>query len=213
VLVLPSDRLAERISRCVGGLALFGIGISLIIAGDLGLAPWDVFHQGLSAQTGLGIGTVIIGVGALLLLLWIPLRERPGLGTVLNAVEIGLVVNLTLPHLPELERVAPRLGFTVFGIVLVALGSGAYIGSGLGPGPRDGLMTGLARRGLSIRGARTSIELTVLAAGAALGGSIGIGTAMFAFGIGPLVQVFLPHLTVTHPPPTTAPTTRPRADL
>ena len=213
MLALPSDRLTERISRCVGGLALFGIGISLIIAGDLGLAPWDVFHQGLSAQTGLGIGTVIIGVGVLLLLLWIPLRERPGLGTVLNAVEIGLVVNLTLPHLPELERVAPRFGFTVIGIVLVALGSGAYIGSGLGPGPRDGLMTGLARKGLSIRGARTSIELTVLAAGVALGGSIGIGTAMFAFGIGPLVQVFLPHLTVAHPTPTTAPPTRPRADL
>jgi uncharacterized membrane protein YczE len=198
---MPADRLPERVSRCVGGLALFGVGISLIIAGDLGLAPWDVFHQGLSAQTGLGIGTVIIGVGALLLLLWIPLRERPGLGTVLNAVEVGLVVNLTLPLLPVFDHVAPRFGLMAGGIVLVAIGSGAYIGSGLGPGPRDGLMTGLARKGMSIRAARTGIELTVLVAGVALGGSIGIGTAMFAFGIGPLVQVFLPHLTIATPAP------------
>lgn len=204
---MPVERLLERLVRCVGGLALFGIGISLIIGADLGAAPWDVFHQGLAAQTGIGIGTVIIIVGALLLLLWIPLRERPGLGTVLNAVEIGLVVNVVLPLLPDTDRLVPRVALMLAGIVLVAIGSGLYIGSGLGPGPRDGLMTGLARLGSSIRVARTGIELTVVVAGLALGGAIGVGTALFAFGIGPLVQVFLPRLTV----PTTTNGPRPAA--
>jgi uncharacterized membrane protein YczE len=194
------DRLAERLARCVGGLALFGLGVALIIRGDLGLAPWDVFHQGVSNKTGVGIGTVIIITGALLLLLWIPLRERPGIGTVLNALEIGLVVNLALPHLPETDHVAVRFALMSSGIVLIAIGSGFYIGSGLGPGPRDGLMTGLARKGLSIRTARTGIELTVMLVGLSLGGSVGIGTAAFAFGIGPLVQVFLPRLRIRERP-------------
>lgn len=200
MLWLPSDRPTERIVRCVGGLGLFGLGVALIIHAELGPAPWDVLHQGLAILTGVAIGTVIIIVGALLLLLWIPLRERPGLGTVLNAVEIGVVVNLVLPVLPDTDRLLPRLVLMAGGIVLVAIGSGFYIGSGLGPGPRDGLMTGLARLGLSIRVARTSIELTVVAGGLALGGSIGIGTALFALGIGPLVQVFLPRLTLPAAP-------------
>jgi uncharacterized membrane protein YczE len=199
VSLVPPDRLPERLARCIGGLALFGTGIALIIAGDLGLAPWDVFHQGLSERTGLGIGTVIILVGVLLLLLWIPLRERPGIGTVLNALEIGLVVDLVLPHLPEPEAVAARLALMLGGVGVIAIGSGLYIGSGLGPGPRDGLMTGLARRGLSIRVARTAIEVTVLALGIALGGSAGLGTAVFALGIGPMVQVTLPRLTMPAP--------------
>lgn len=198
---MPTDRLGERLARCIGGLALFGTGISLIIHGDLGAAPWDVFHQGLSNLTGIGIGTVIIIVGAVLLLLWVPLRERPGLGTVLNAVEIGLVVNLVLPLLPDTDRLVPRVAMMVGGIVMVAAGSGLYIGSGLGPGPRDGLMTGLVRLGASIRAARTGIELVVVAGGVALGGSIGAGTAAFALGIGPLVQVFLPRLTIPTPSP------------
>jgi uncharacterized membrane protein YczE len=189
-------RLIERLARCIAGLALFGIGTALIVRGDLGLAPWDVFHQGVSNQTGIGIGNVIILTGLALMVLWIPLRERPGIGTVLNAVEIGLVVGLVLPLLPEPDHLAVRFVCMSGGIVLIALGSGLYIGSGLGPGPRDGLMTGLARRGLSIRAARTAIELTVVLIGIVLGGSIGIGTAAFAFGIGPLVQVFLPRLTV-----------------
>jgi uncharacterized membrane protein YczE len=189
-------RLIERLARCIAGLALFGVGTALIVRGDLGLAPWDVFHQGVSNQTGIGIGNVIILTGLALMVLWIPLRERPGIGTVLNAVEIGLVVGLVLPLLPEPDHLAVRFVCMSGGIVLIALGSGLYIGSGLGPGPRDGLMTGLARRGLSIRAARTAIELTVVLIGIVLGGSIGIGTAAFAFGIGPLVQVFLPRLTV-----------------
>jgi uncharacterized membrane protein YczE len=191
-----AGRLVERLARCIGGLGLFGVGIALIVRGDLGLAPWDVFHQGVSNQTGIAIGNVIILTGLTLMVLWIPLRERPGIGTILNAVEIGLVVSLVLPLLPEPDHLVVRFMCMAGGIVLIAVGSGFYIGSGLGPGPRDGLMTGLARRGLSIRSARTGIELTVLVIGIVLGGSIGIGTAAFAFGIGPLVQVFLPHLTV-----------------
>ncbi len=179
------------------GLALFGVGIALIIRGDLGAAPWDVFHTGISELTGVPVGMVIIIVGVALLALWIPLREQPGLGTVLNAIEIGLVVDLTLPLLPETDHLVPRTAMMLGGVVVIAIGSGLYIGAGLGPGPRDGLMTGIARRGwLSIRAARTGIEIIVLVVGVALGGSIGIGTAVFAFGIGPLVQIFLPHLTM-----------------
>ena len=192
----------ERIVRCVAGLALFGVGIAMIIDADLGAAPWDVFHTGVSDLTGLGVGTVIILTGATLLLLWIPLRETPGLGTVLNAIEIGLVVDLVLPLVPEPDELVARLAMMLAGVVIIGIGSAAYIGAGLGPGPRDGLMTGIARRGVSIRAARTGIELTVLLIGVALGGAIGVGTAVFALGIGPLVQLFLPSLTM-----------RPRAEL
>lgn len=187
------------------GLALFGIGIALIIRGDLGAAPWDVFHTGVSELTGIPVGMVIILVGVALLVLWIPLREQPGLGTVLNAIEIGLVVDLVLPLLPEPEPLAGRTAMMLGGVVVIALGSGLYIGAGLGPGPRDGLMTGIARRWLSIRTARTGIEIIVLVIGVALGGSIGVGTAVFALAIGPLVQVFLPHLTMAAPNAAPAP--------
>jgi uncharacterized membrane protein YczE len=193
---VPTDRPVERIARCVAGLALFGVGIALIIDADLGAAPWDVFHTGVSDLTGIGVGTVIILTGAALLLLWIPLRETPGLGTVLNAVEIGLVVDLVLPLVPEPDGLAARLSMMLVGVVVIGLGSAAYIGAGLGPGPRDGLMTGIAKRGISIRVARTGIEVTVLLVGVALGGAIGLGTAVFALGIGPLVQFFLPYLTM-----------------
>jgi uncharacterized membrane protein YczE len=192
----PSDRPLERLVRCVTGLALFGVGIALLLDADLGAAPWDVFHSGVTELTGIPVGTVIILTGVALLLLWIPLREQPGLGTILNAVEIGLVVDLVLPIVPEVDLLVVRAAMMIGGIVLIAIGSGLYIGAGLGPGPRDGLMTGLARRGISVRVARTSIELTVLALGVLLGGSIGIGTAAFALGIGPLVQWFLPRLTM-----------------
>ena len=186
--------------RCVVGLALFGAGIALIIDADLGAAPWDVFHTGVSDLTGVPVGTVIILTGAALLLLWIPLREQPGLGTVLNAVEIGLVVDLVLPIVPEPDQLALRLLMMFGGVAVIGLGSALYIGAGLGPGPRDGLMTGIARRGVSVRAARTGIEVLVLVVGVALGGAIGLGTAVFALGIGPLVQLFLPHLTITPRP-------------
>lgn len=195
-LFLPPDRPVERITRCVFGLALFGAGIALLIDSDLGAAPWDVFHTGISEITGIPVGSVIIITGVALLALWIPLRETPGLGTVLNAVEIGLVAGLLLDWLPDTEHLALRSGMMLGGVVLIAVGSGFYIGAGLGPGPRDGLMTGLARRGPSLRAARTGIEISVLVIGVLLGGSVGIGTAVFAFGIGPLVQIFLPALTM-----------------
>ncbi len=179
------------------GLALFGIGIALLIRGDLGAAPWDVFHTGLSELTGIPVGMVIMLVGVALLALWIPLREQPGFGTVLNAIEIGLVVDLALPVLPETDNLVSRTAMMLGGVVVIAIGSGLYIGAGLGPGPRDGLMTGIARRWLSIRAARTGIEIIVLVIGIALGGSIGIGTAVFALAIGPLVQIVLPHLTMS----------------
>jgi uncharacterized membrane protein YczE len=194
---VPTDRPVERIGRCVVGLALFGVGIALIIDADLGAAPWDVFHTGVSDLTGIAVGTVIILTGASLLVLWVPLREQPGLGTVLNAVEIGLVVDLVLPLVPQPDHLAARLLMMFGGVVVIGVGSALYIGAGLGPGPRDGLMTGISRRGISVRAARTGIEVFVLAVGVALGGAIGLGTAVFALGIGPLVQLFLPHLTMT----------------
>lgn len=193
---VPSDRPFERIMRCVLGLAVFGVGISLLIDAHLGAAPWDVFHTGVAELTGLAVGQVTIIVGILLLMLWIPLGETMGLGTILNAVVIGLVVDIALPLLPEPELLVARTAMMIGGVVVIAIGSGLYIGAGLGPGPRDGLMTGFAKRGISIGFARTAIEIAVLVVGIALGGAIGVGTAVFALGIGPLVQVFLPRFQV-----------------
>lgn len=182
----------EQLLRCVLGLGLFGLGITFFIRADLGLAPWDVFHKGVSEKTDIAIGTVIIGVGALLLLLWIPLRQRPGVGTILNAIEIGLVVNLTKPIIGEPDHWVARVALMFAGLGVVGLGSALYIGAGLGPGPRDGLMMGLASRGHSIRLARTGVEASVLGVGLLLGGSVGLGTVVFTLGIGPVVQRLLP---------------------
>lgn len=191
---LPDDRIVQRLVRCIAGLAMFGLGISMFLASDLGVPAWDVFHQGISRKTGISIGLIIEISSVFVLLLWIPLRQRLGLGTLLNAIEIGLVVFLVVDHLPHSERLVWRSAYIVGGMLSIAIGSGLYIGAGLGSGPRDGLMLGLAQRGISIRVARTFIELTVLAAGLALGGSIGLGTVVFTFGIGPLCQIFLPRL-------------------
>jgi uncharacterized membrane protein YczE len=188
------DRLPERLARCILGLAMFGLGISMFIAAGLGLAPWDVFHQGISRLTDISIGLVIEMTGVVILLLWIPLRIRPGIGTILNAIEIGLVVYLIDDRLPHSDHLVIRLVYVAAAVISVAIGSGLYIGAGLGSGPRDGLMLGLGQRGISIRRARTVIEVSVLIAGIALGGKIGIGTVAFTFGIGPLVQFFLPRL-------------------
>lgn len=188
---------AEKLARCITGLAFFGFGITLFIRANLGLAPWDIFHKGLSEKLDVSIGLVIVGVGLLLLLLWIPLRQKPGVGTVLNALEIGFVVNLTKPLIGEPDQLVMRMLMVIAGVLVIALGSALYIGAGLGSGPRDGLMLGLSQRSIggrriSIRVARTTIELTVMIAGLFLGGSIGIGTLIFMFGIGPLVQLVLP---------------------
>jgi uncharacterized membrane protein YczE len=192
---------AEKLARCITGLAFFGFGITLFIRANLGLAPWDIFHKGLSEKLDVSIGLVIVGVGLLLLLLWIPLRQKPGVGTVLNALEIGFVVNLTKPLIGEPDQLVMRTFMVIAGVLVIALGSALYIGAGLGSGPRDGLMLGLSQRSIggrriSIRVARTTIELTVMIAGLFLGGSIGIGTLIFMFGIGPLVQLVLPRFEI-----------------
>jgi uncharacterized membrane protein YczE len=179
------------------GLLAFGLGIALLVHADLGLGPWDVLHQGIARRIDLPIGTVGIGVGALLLLLWIPLRQRLGIGTVANTFVVGAVIDVTLWLLPASAPLGVRIGEVGAGIVLLAVGSGFYIGAGLGPGPRDGLMTGLAARGVgSVRAVRTGIEVTVLVIGWALGGTVGIATAVQAVAIGPLVQWFLDRLSL-----------------
>ena len=178
--------------RCVLGLACFGTGIAFFVRADIGVPPWDVFHSGVADKVGSTLGTVLIITSFFVLLLWVPLRLRPGIGTLLNAVEIGLVENVMADLLPQPHAVLPRLAMMCAGMLFIAAGSGLYIGAELGAGPRDGLMVGLnARFSISVRLARTVVEVTVLLVGVVLGGSIGLGTFVFALGIGPLVQVTL----------------------
>ncbi len=178
------------------GLALFGAGDALILQAELGAAPWDMFHKGIARHLDIPIGTVIVAMGFVVLLAWIPLRQRPGIGTILNALEIGLVVDLVQPNLPDTGRLLPRFAYLIVGVVVVGIGSGFYIGAGLGTGPRDGLMLGISRRGPSLRVARTVIELVVGVGGIVLGIRPGVGTLVFLVGIGPLVQLFLPRLSL-----------------
>jgi uncharacterized membrane protein YczE len=187
----------RRLVQLYVGLTLYGLGMALQIRATLGLDPWDVLHQGIARHLGLGFGTVVIAVGALVLLLWIPLRQRPGFGTVSNVVVIGLAVDAGLALLPEPRAWPLRWAFLLLGVLVGGFATGCYIGAGLGPGPRDGLMTGFARRtGRSIRLVRTVIEVTVLLSGILLGGSVGPGTLVYAFAIGPLAQLFLRRLSV-----------------
>lgn len=205
-MLRPVDRPRERVPRLVPGLVLCGLGIAFMVAADLGLAPWSVLDQGVSQHTGIPIGTVSILVGALVLLAWVPLRERPGLGTVLNVVLIGATIDVALLVLDTPGSTLGRVAYLAVGVALWGPGSGLYIGAGLGPGPRDGLMTGLAARGVgSIRLVRTGIELTALAVGWLLGGSVGAGTLAFALTIGPSVHYFLRRLTVRDRPDGTGP--------
>jgi len=200
VRLRPDDRAIERIARCAFGLIVFGLGIAGIVRAELGLAPWDVFHQGVADRIGLGIGVVIILTSLAVVALWWPLDVTLGLGTIMNATMIGATVDLSLPLIPDLESLVVRWIALIGGVVLIAVGSGFYIGAGLGPGPRDGLMTGLAERGWSIRLARTIIELSALVIGILLGGTAGIGTLVFALGIGPLAQIFIPMLSMQSTP-------------
>jgi uncharacterized membrane protein YczE len=185
--------LPRRLIQLYIGLAIYGLSSALQVRSGLGLDPWDVFHQGLARHVGLAIGTVVIIVGACVLLLWIPLRQRPGLGTVSNVVLIGVSMNLSLQWLPRVHAMGYRIADMVIGIALCGVATGMYIGAHFGPGPRDGLMTGLARQtGRSIRLCRTCIELTVLLVGwLALGGTFGVGTVAYALTIGPLAQFFM----------------------
>jgi uncharacterized membrane protein YczE len=195
---LRGRRLPRRLIQLYAGLVLYAVSMALLLRSTLGNMPWDVLHQGLAERTGWSIGQITIVVGALVLLSWIPLRQRPGLGTVSNVVVIGLVVDGALAAVPAPSALPWRAVLLVAGLLLNALATAAYIGVDLGPGPRDGLMTGLVRRtGGSVRLVRTSIEVAVVLTGWALGGTLGIGTVLYAVAIGPLVQVLLPWVSLT----------------
>lgn len=189
---LTGRRLPRRLTQLYTGLALYGVSSALLVRGGLGLEPWGVLHQGLAERTGLTIGVVSIIVGAVVLLLWIPIRQRPGLGTVSNVFAVGLAMDGTLALVPATHGLAARIALLVLGIVLNGVATGLYIAARFGPGPRDGLMTGLHRlTGRSIRLVRTAIEVAVVATGFLLGGSVGAGTVLYALTIGPLAQFFL----------------------
>ncbi|MFI7299115.1 YitT family protein [Streptomyces sp. NPDC050121] len=184
--------LTRRLVQLYAGLALYGASSALLVEAGLGLEPWNVLHQGLAELTGLTIGVVSIFVGAGVLLLWIPLRQRPGLGTVSNVFVVGLAMDGTLALVPEAHTLAVRVPLLVAGVVLNGAATGLYIAADFGPGPRDGLMTGLHRRtGRSIRLMRTAVEAAVVVTGFTLGGTIGVGTLLYAVSIGPLAQLFL----------------------
>lgn len=202
LLPIPKDRLVRRLIQLYVGLALYGAAIGFLVRAELGLDPWDVLHQGLNRVTGLSFGTITIIVGVVVLLLWIPLRQRPGLGTLSNVVVVGLCADLALWLIPEVHKLAFRIPFLIGGVLLTALAAAIYIGAGFGPGPRDGLMTGLHARGFgSIRVMRTLVEIVVLAIGWLLGGSVGVGTVLFAVSIGPLIHWMMPYfdLSATKP--------------
>lgn len=190
-----------RLAQLFGGLVLYGISSSLLVLAGLGLDPWDVFHQGLARHTPVAIGTWAILVGAAVLLLWIPLRQRPGIGTLSNVVLVGGTMDVVLGHVHAPHGLAARIACLVVGVFLNGVATGAYIGAGLGPGPRDGLMTGLAARGHSIRVVRTALEVTVLVTGWLLGGTVGVGTVLYAMSIGPLAHVFIPLFARGRPTP------------
>ncbi len=174
------------------GLYLYGFSMALMVRAGLGLDPWDVFHQGLSMRTGMSIGLASAVTGVVVLLAWIPLRNKPGVGTIANIVVIAVAVDSTLAWLPAPSAMAVRVGFLVGGVLLNAIATVLYVGAGLGPGPRDGLTTGLVHRtGRSVRLIRTTIEVIVVATGWLLGGNVGVGTLLYALGIGPLIQVVL----------------------
>ncbi|WP_456302285.1 membrane protein YczE [Streptomyces chartreusis] len=189
---LTQGHLVRRLSQLYIGLTLYGVSSAMLVEAGLGLEPWNVLHQGLAELTGLTIGVVSIIVGATVLLLWIPLRQRPGLGTVSNVFVCGLAMDGTLALLPEAHTLAVRIPLLVAGILLNGAATGLYIAARFGPGPRDGLMTGLHRRtGRSIRLMRTAVEIAVVVTGFALGGTVGVGTLLYALSIGPLAQLFL----------------------
>ncbi|MEU8591380.1 hypothetical protein AB0C59_30965 [Streptomyces sp. NPDC048664] len=186
------SRLGRRLFQLYAGLALYGASSALLVQAGLGLDPWNVLHQGLSKVTGLNMGLVLTLVGAAVLLLWVPLRQRPGLGTVSNVLVIGFAMDAVLTLLPDVRALAVRVPLLLLGVVLNGAATGLYIAADLGPGPRDGLMTGLHRRtGRSIRVMRTAVEVTVMATGLLLGGTVGVGTVLYALSIGPLAQFFL----------------------
>jgi len=193
VAQLRAGRLPRRLTQLALGLVLYGVTLAMMIRATLGNAPWDVLHQGMARHLPISIGTAVIVMSLVVLLFWIPLREQPGLGTIANTVVVGLVADATLGVLAAPDALGARAALMVCGVVLNALATALYIGSQFGPGPRDGLMTGLHRRtGVSIRLVRTGLEVLVVAIGFVLGGVVGLGTLLYALAIGPLVQLLLP---------------------
>ena len=193
---VSGKNLQRRIVQLVLGLILFGVGIAMMLQSDWGLPPWDVLHQGLTEQFGLTVGVWSILVSFVVLVAWIPFRERYGLGTLLNAIIIGVAIDVVALVLPAPDALAWRIAMNLGGVILIGIASGMYIGANLGPGPRDGLMTAIARRGPSIRVTRWGIEIVVLLTGVLLGGTFGPGTIAFALLIGPIVQFFLPRWSI-----------------
>jgi len=194
---LRAGRLPERLLRLLAGLWLYGLAIALMIEGALGASPWDAFHLGVSLHAPLSLGVVMIITAVVVLLAWIPLRQMPGLGTIANTLLLGPFADLNLAWLAAPEGLPAKIAYMLGGVLVCAFATALYVGAQLGPGPRDGLMTGLARRtGWSIRGVRTGIEVSVLIVGALLGGAVGVGTVVFAFGVGPATQFFLRYLVV-----------------
>lgn len=183
----------RRLLQLYIGLVLYGVSTAMFVRADLGADPWNVFHIGVAKHLSLDIGTVMILTGVVVLLFWIPLRQRPGLGTISNVIVLGLAADASLMLMPELSALPARIALLIAAVIVNAIATGMYIGAGFGSGPRDGLMTGIhARTGWSVRGVRTAIEVSVLLTGWALGGTIGVGTVLYALAIGPLIQICLP---------------------
>jgi uncharacterized membrane protein YczE len=197
--------MARRLLQLYAGLALYGLSMALQVRATLGLGPWDVFHDGVAQLTGLSFGTVVVLTSVGVLLAWFPLRQKPGLGTVSNVLLVGVFADIGLAMFPEGGTLPVRITMLTAGVVLNGVAGAAYLGARLGPGARDGLMTGFVRKtGMSVGVVRTALELGVLAVGAALGGSVGLGTILYALSIGPLLQLMLPSFTVRAPAPATA---------
>jgi uncharacterized membrane protein YczE len=207
------SHLLRRLVQLFVGLALYGVSLALVLRAGLGLAPWDVLHQGLAERTGLTVGQLVIIVSFLVLLLWIPIRQRPGFGTFANAVLVGVFVDLSMLVLDDVHGWVWRVMLLAAGVLLNGLATALYIGASLGPGPRDGLMTGLVRRtGRSVRFVRTVIEVSVLLVGWLLGGTVGLGTVLYAVAIGPLAHLLLPVFTIEPAARRTAAGPSPAAD-
>jgi len=202
VAQLRAGQLGRRLPQLAIGLVLYGVSIGLMVRGNIGLAPWDVLHSGFIQHVPMTLGQAVVLMSFVVLVLWIPLKEQPGIGTVANAVLVGVAADATLWVLDEPRALAAKVALMVGGVVLCGIASGLYIGAQLGRGPRDGLMTGLHRRtGLSLRLVRTLLEVAVVLVGLALGGVLGAGTVLYALTIGPLTQLFLPWCLVTLPTP------------
>jgi uncharacterized membrane protein YczE len=192
VVLFPRPReLVRRMPRLLVGITLLGTGIAFMLRAKLGLSPWDALHQGIASKLGVSVGAVVIGVGVVVLLLWIPLHQRFGVGTIINTIVVGLILDLVYDGLATPHALWVRTVFMLTGIVCVGVGTGCYIAAGLGPGPRDGVMTAIAARGYPLWAVRMAMELSALVFGILLGGDVGVGTLLFAVGIGPLADVFL----------------------